>query len=369
MIQVHAFHPITGRRLAQVPFSSVQWSDGINDTGSMSIVIPLTTGFSQARQDTILREYGVIYAALEVQDDGSVRVFHAGWLTRVTLAEDHQSWTLTIGGGGTVLAKRLVLNYQLRDSWRDGQVLIDEDNPPGNWILKTTGGSYGDLFHTLIVETLKWGSLPLQPNVRIGGTRRERTWNCWELKDIATVMNDIAGYVDGPEYRWQPRLDAEWNLQFWLEVSSDSGELVDHTWTWNTAIPGDRVSLEDIDSDGSGMLGASYAVGGRDEDKLLIAHSVGTVLTSQGWPLLQEANTMHSTVSELATLQKYARADVQTGDRPQQSVKLACAMDYDVHVGDWVNLRDNSQVHELKITDISGTAGDSMLSLQCAYRY
>jgi len=370
MIQVHAFHPITGRHIAQIPYSRLDWADSLNESGSMNLTMPLTLPeLSERTRSLLLREYGIIYGAFEVMESGGIRFYHAGYLKRVTLADDHQSWTLSVGGGGTILSKRLVLNYGLRDGWRDGQVLIDEDNPPGNWVFKSTGGSYADVFHDLIVETLKWGSLPLQPNVRVGGSRRDLTWNCWELKTVSTALSDIGEYADGPEFRWQPRLDEQWNLNFWLQVSSDSGELVDHTWTWNTAIPGDSVSLEAVDSEGAGMVGASYAVGGRDEDKILIAHHVGSALTSQGWPLLQAANVEHGTVSVLSTLQNYARADVQSGDQPQRSAKVTCSRTYNVHVGDWVNLRDNSVLHELKVTDISGDASKDTLSLDCSYRY
>ncbi|MFR5302189.1 MAG: hypothetical protein ACLTGO_11045 [Bifidobacterium scardovii] len=126
-IILKAYNGLTGTYLGRLPYTTLSGQDSISDEGSMNAAIP---DCKQLRLipdlDPYLHDWGTIYAA-----HMGARILHAGYLTSHSLNDTRDELTLTIGGGFTILNKRKVLNVKLRDSWKDGYVLIDEDHPPG----------------------------------------------------------------------------------------------------------------------------------------------------------------------------------------------------------------------------------------------
>ena len=377
-ISLHVFDPVSGAHITGVPFTNLSWSETISDTGSMSVTLPDTDALRKIDLSRVLREYGSIWLA----KSGS-RVLHAGYLVKWQLNEKGGSVTCDIGGGWTLWRKRLVVNHALASKWRDGIVLIDEDNPPGDWVL-TLSGTYRDIARGLVAESLKWGGAPYELPAVQGGSAHSRTYNAWDFSTVSDRLGDLADLEDGPEIRFDPRLDGN-RMRFYLNVDS---EIVDTEWRWNASLPGQRVKLSGIDADGSDITGQCFGTGGKDEDDLMVAMRRSSRLTGLGWPLLQSANTSHSTISVLATLQGYVAADVRAGDEPQLTVGVKCGIEHDVHVGDWIDLRlpaggrdapsglaahllqrlYNSTTLQLKVTDVSGSAGSEWLDLQTRVR-
>jgi hypothetical protein len=359
---LHAFDGLTGAHVRRLDFSALSWSESINEVGSMSATV---VDDGSIDPSSCLRAYGTILAVLD--ENNAVR--HAGYIKQWTYNKGDGTYSVSAGGGATILTKRIVLNHALASSWTDGTVVIDDDNPPGDWVL-TADGSYSDLIRALIVETEKWGSLPITPASSTGGDKT-RTWDSWDLATVADRISDIGDLDAGPEWRFDPQLSDAWVLSFQQVTSADSGEIVDNTWVWNALVPASGVVLGDQDADGSDMASACYMTGGKDDDTLLIAHSVGATLTDAGWPLLQVADTSHSTVSVLSTLQSYATATVSASDVPSGSVALTVPATSQVHVGDWANVRygsNESDVLELKVTDVSCAAKDTTQTLGCRLR-
>ena len=358
MLTLHAFNGLTGAHICRLPLISASWSDSINEFGSLSATV-LDDG---SIPSTALRQWGAIIALV---DESSV--LHAGYLKHAKLSRANQRWTLEAGGGGTILEKRLVLNYLLNSSWIDGQVVVDEDTPSGNWPL-TFAGSYSDIISKIISETLKWGALPLQPATLTGGNKT-RTYNSYDFATVADRIKDIGDLENGPEWRFMPALSAAWVLTFTQQTSLDGGELVDNQWHWNAIAPQSGVLLDDEDIDGADMTCSCYAHGGKDDDLLLVTRHTSTALTGAGWPLLQSADTSHSTVSVLSTLQAYARRAVIVGDDPQRTIALKISRQlYNVHVGDWATLRygaGDSDIIALKVVDVKGSTDSDMLTV-CA---
>lgn len=368
---VTAHHGVTGARLCRLPFSALSWADTISGEGSLTVTIPDITSAACIDVTALLREYGVIIAVTDT-DSGVVR--HAGWLTHFRMA-DGGAVTLDCGDGWTIWDKRLVINHNLDSGWQDRTVLIDEENPPANWVL-TLKGTYRDIARGLLAESLKFGALPYSLPPAQGGSAHERTYQSWDLSTVADRLSDLTDLEDGPELRFDPTIDADGVLTFALNVGAR--EIIDHTWRWNPSAPGQRVTIDGIDVDGSTICTQSYGTGGKNDDNLMVARHVGGVLTGEGWPVLQTANTEHTTLSVLATLQSYVRADVESGDMPQLTVALKVGREYDVHVGDRVTLTlpdDGSWLQwwlrgtigsrlNLKVTDVSGDAGSEMLGVQ-----
>lgn len=270
-MQVEAFDGLTGRWLAHVPVSSCTWTQTISGEGGMDATVPAGVRLP----GHAVQPWHAVWAVA----DGT-RVLHAGWLTRVKRTVDG-SLQATIGDGWTIWGKRLVLNHALDASWRDGQVLIDEDNPPGGWLLRLRG-TYSDIARGLVAESLKWGSLPYDLPPVQGGSAHERSYQCWDMATVADRLSDLTDLEDGPEIRFDPRLTDDGRIRWLLRVGTP--EIVDHEWTWHPLARGQKVTIGDMDRDGADMTGQCWAVGGKQDDVVLMCRRTGGTLTDQGWP-------------------------------------------------------------------------------------
>lgn len=347
-VTLHAFSGLDGRHVRRLAYSALSWSDSINQAGTMSATVACDgTDLSGA-----LRPYGTVLAAT-----CAGRVLHAGYVTKVTPDPESQTVAVSAGGGLTILEKRLVLNRALITEWRDGTVLIDEENPPGAWVLELRG-TYRDIVRGLLAETMAWGALPISLPPVDGGSAHERTYNCWDLATVYDRVSDIGDLEDGPEIRLDPSVSGG-ALTFALRVED---EIVDHRWRWSLTAPGQGIGAGRADLDGALMCTQSFGTAGKNDDTLLVAHATGGSLESMGWPVLQVANTSHTTISVLATLQSYVRADVAAGDSPQETASVTVPLDLDVRVGDWADVRVPSDgwhaagSYPYKVTDVSADA-------------
>ena len=360
-MSLHVFSGLTGEHWARLPNASASWADSINEPGSLSATVP----DSDLDVPNLVRAWGSIVAVV-----GFGRVLHAGYVKHRKRSESGKAWTIEAGGGMSIFEKRLVINYALNGSWTDGTVVVDEDHPSGNWPL-TFSGSYSDIQSKLITESLKFGSLPITAAAITGGNKT-RTYNSYDFKTVSGRMKDIGNLENGPEYRFDPYVDEFGTISFAHVCSTDGGELADNHWVWNATVPDSGVILGDEDADGSEMCTQSYGVGGKDNDTLVVARAVSNVLTSKGWPVLQSANTSHSSVSNVSTLKSYVKSDVATGDNPQRTIGLQVDIGrYAVHVGDWCDVRygtGENDVHKLKIVDVKGSTANRLATLQCRER-
>lgn len=357
MLSLKLFDGRTGGFIGSLKAQRFSWTDAINDVGSLSA-------------DVISERSFRLYADVLAVVDGD-RIKHAGYLTQAAYNEERGLWSLTAGGALTILDKRLVLNYALKDTWQNGYVLVDEENPGIDWQLSFTG-SYSDIISCLLTETLKWGELPIIPATLTGGNK-ERNYNSYDFATVADRIEDIGELEEGPETRFDAQLSASGTLAFYQVSSPDSDELVTNTWRWNALIPDSGVLISDIDVSGEYMCTQSFGSGGKDEDRLLVARSLATNLESEGWPVLQIANKDHSSVSEISTLLGYVRGDTASGDDTQRVHKLLVdGTKYDVRVGDWADVRwgtGNTDIYALKVIEISGSSDSCMLEIQCRERW
>ena len=336
-MSLHVFSGLTGEHWARLPNASASWSDSINEPGSLTANVP----DSDLDIPELVRAWGSIVAVVAFG-----RVLHAGYVKHRKRSESAKSWTVTAGGGMSIFEKRLVINYALNSTWRDLQ-------------------------SKLIRETLKFGTLPVVPAALTGGDKT-RTYNSYDFKTVAERLKDIGNLENGPEYRFDPSVDEFGAISFAHVASADDGEIVDNHWIWNALVPTSGVILEDEDADGSEMCTQSYGTGGKENDTLVVARAVSSSLTSKGWPVLQNANTSHSSVSNVNTLRSYVRSDVRTGDNPQRTIALQVEIGrYAVHVGDWCDVRYGTgadDVHLLKIVDVKGSTASRMAQIQCRER-
>lgn len=358
-LQVQVYDSSTGRHVMRLPYSSARWSDSINEAGSMSVEMDSTRVALRLKLHERLRPWSVILAVT----DGS-RILHAGPLTDISWDAKSRKVSLSAGGGMTMLSKRLVLNRMLATSWQDGPIKTGPDDDPGPYMLRLDG-SYPDIVRGLVDETMAWSPLPITLPEPEGGSYY-RKYYAWDMAYVIDRIQDIIGLQHGPEVRFDPELKADGSMTYKLRAAE---EIVDHHFRWSASTPGQRVYLEEVDASGSPMCTQVYITGGKEEDETVMARR----WVETDGPLLQYADTGHSTDSDLESLQEYAMADLTIGAVPQETIKVKVGTDYDVHVGDWADMSVEDdylgeQTLKLKITDVDGSSDDDWLSLQCAER-
>lgn len=91
-----------------------------------------------------------------------------------------------------------------------------------------------------------------------------------------------------------------------------------------------------------------------------------------GYPLLQLADTSHSTVSDIGTLRGYAREAIIRGARTQEVIDVHVSAEEDVEPGDWADVRTNHPLYgevvlPLKVVAVSGDTSER-IKLSCRIR-
>lgn len=366
-LTLHAYSARTGKHLGRLPYTSCSWSDSISEPGQMQARVAMGSASAALRRldpYELLRPWRTILAVQRTPAD----VKHAGVITSRKWDPATRTLSISAGGGWTLLGKRLVLDHALDTAFHDGDVLVDEDHPAGHWAL-TFDGSYRDIAVGLLREAMTWGGLPISLPDRQGGDHT-RTYYGWDLATVADRISDLADLRDGDEIRFNPQVDSSGRLTFAFESAP---ELADHHWRWTASVPGQRVRLTGYQEDGSGMCSDVWAVGGKNADKTVMARAARDDLTEHGWPVLQAKNSEHTTVSELATLKHCAAAQAWYGAGMSETIGLSVGEEYDVHVGDWADLRVEDDFLgdrrlALKITDVKGSSDSDWLDLQARPR-
>lgn len=360
-LTVHAYDITSGTHLTSLPYTSCRWGDGLNAAGSMNVTIDYSTTSARLNLCDLLRCWKVIIA-IQRGD----QVLHAGPLTSYSWNAETRSLSLDCGGGLTLLSKRLVLPRGLKDTWRDGAILVDEQHPSGELALTLTG-SYPDIVRGLVDETIQYGPLPITLPPIQGGDHT-RTYYAWDLAIVADRFNDITGLENGPEIRFDPRIEPAGNLTFDLVADPEPAH-----HRWNAMVPGSRVILSKLDGDGADMTCQAWAVGGKDDDRTLMCRRTTTIPTDVGCMFLQSKDTEHTTVSELRTLQEHALADLARGAWPVETYTVKIGEEHDVRVGDTADLTVDddhlgTRTIPLKITDVDGDSSSDWLTIQAQER-
>ncbi len=352
------YSTLGGSYLRRIPLSKASWTKEVNGWGKLDATVPRSVSANLPLLRSLVQEW----RTLLVFTRGS-RVIHAG---PVTARPFDTNLTVKAEGFGAIYRKRLVLNRLLGSMPIDGEILIDEDNPAPEWVLTFTG-SYVDIAAQLVEETQIWGPLPVMTPARTGGSMT-RTYYGYDLATVAERLLELSKLENGPELRFSPRL-VPGGIMFDLEGSA---ELVNKHHRWNTDIPGDRCTIGKIDSDGDAVVSQQWMLGGRNEDIMLMTRQDDYLDPLVGYPLLQEADTSHSTVSEIETLRAYGRDHITRGARTQEVIDVTVSAEEDVEPGDWADVRTSHPLYgkvvlPLKVLTVSGDESDR-IKLSCRIR-
>lgn len=354
-VRVIAYDSKTGVPFANVPYTKHSWSEPVNEAGDWSVDVVMS------REATALNWRGGFppwKTSLAIVS-GDSDVLQAGPL--IARKWDPKSSTLTLTGKGAraFMTKRLAIDSLLLTGWKDGEVLIDEDHPADRWEL-TYGGTLRDIAYRFNISSNDWDKLPISEHSLSGTTPHTRRYNATDLRTIDECLTDLSNCADGPELAFRGYITGG---KIAFDFVGGDPELVTNQWQWNTTVPGVNVYLDALDEDGSDMANSVFMIGGRHDDIVLVARSENRTYLDAGFPLLQDGDLSHTTVSELATLKDWADGSAQMLGAQQESFSLKVGTEYRVRAGDWADVLVSdayigTRTFQLKITQVSGDESD-----------
>lgn len=361
---------VTGARLDVLPASGWSWRREVSAAGSLEVTVPWTAGLEGR---SLRGELAPWRTTLAVTDTVSRRVVAAGIVYARRWDADTQTLTLSCEDLWGLLKRRLVLDPIL-DVYSGGQVAARDKAYPAPWMV-TMRGTLASIARDLVELAVKAGPVPVVLPARQSGDA-VRTYAGPDLATVASRLEELTQVIDGPEVLFDPRLEEGGTGLSW-HMLTGSPELVGATHRLDArrrAVP--LVDLS-VDEDASDMVGDSWARGESADDLTLMAHVHDPWLEGRGWPLLQSADTSHSSVSALSTLTAWARTPTLMRARSAEVVSLRLrrtdeagyALGDAVMPGDHVRLRHDDPylgagVIGLKVLEVSGDEGE-WVSLSC----
>lgn len=361
---IQVFDTVTGVRQRSIPASDWSWTEAVNDSGSLIVTIDHTEQSAGLNLRNLLQPWRTILA---VVDTDTRRVSHAGPIYKRDYDADKRQLKVSCGGFLDLLKRRLVLNRAVKDFGGGIVTGSTQDGFPAAWMLKFTGLSLGDIARNLIAESLQFSTLPVVLPPIEGGTA-ERTYLGPDFATVADRIQDLCEVIGSPEIRFEPRINGR-KIEFHMMHSTP--ELVMGTWDWDMRLPGTPIQGLTVNEDAADMTGDAWAKAGAQNDQTLIAHTRDDWLTRQGWPLLQMADSSHSTVSDLSTLTGYTQAMVKSRSTSLEVINFQVRRESEtgksmgsmLTAGDHVNLRvddpylGNTKL-ALKVLEVSGDPGE-----------
>jgi len=241
---------------------------------------------------------------LAVEKDGRIR--QAGPILGHQFNDDDQTLVLKAGGFKSYLQHRVQTVWPIVDLATD---------------TVTYRGSYGDIARSIIRGMMMrpGGDLPIVvPNIVEGGTR-VRTLNNFDLSYVGDLIDNLTNIINGPDIVFRPRLRAdglgvEWEMLTGTDDDDEIHGTVDAEPVWDHSARKTTVRSLSVNRSGANLADEAFALGGGQQDKLIMARSNRTGLRDRGFPLMQAQLNLNS-VSEITTAQGYADRQSQFGQK------------------------------------------------------
>lgn len=311
-----AYETVTGRVLYELNLAGEpEWSARINDVGGWKIQLPLEGGTKTAR----VREWCVPwkYSVAIVRGRGDVDdpVCQAGPI--IPYAPDAEQPQHTVSGKGfwQLLYRRVLHKW----SWNPAVDPITSANADPAW-----QDSLANIALYLVQECTGYAfrpgsNLPLDlPAAGPVGTNI-RGYHGYEMATAGQRLQELTQDDGGPDVLFQPYLTVVGGQKYVRHRM-----LIGNPYLVQPGVPllfDYRSSLDrlTIAGDGSDQACTAFVKGTGNEAGQLYGYATTTALTDVGFPMLDMVDTGHTSTSEQATLDGYARADVALySSQPEQ---------------------------------------------------
>ncbi|MGB3443897.1 MAG: hypothetical protein WBA97_34600 [Actinophytocola sp.] len=313
--RLFAAETVTGRIIEDIPLvGTPQWNYGINQAGALQVTVPIGAIHKQTLR--ALLDYWRISWGLSW---GS-HIFQAGPVVTSRFNDAEGPPTLSVGAAGIwslFTTKRVLAN----PAWVGTNLAAAEAD------VNLTSLSLHTIAKRLVQNDMtRNGSLPIVLPADIAGTA-ERTYPGYDMAYVGERLAQLTQVIDGPEVEFRPeytddtRTAIRWKMRIGNPRLGNLG--LPHAWDYGRG----ALTHVDEDSDGSQQQFRVWARGNGMERSLLYGYHADTSLVAAGWPQLDGIDNDHSSATETATLNGWARADVETYRTPV--VKLAARIRLD----------------------------------------
>jgi hypothetical protein len=218
---------------------------------------------------------------------------------RVTYDPDSETWSVPCASMGALLTRKRLLNH--------------------GGVVTYTGPSLAHLARQAVAASLArtGGGLPIDLPTEAsltppgsGPTDHTRTYDADKPIMVGRAVEQLGEALNGPEWLYRPYFSstssltaARWELLLGLPYLGSPG--VTHTWTTGPA--GVLVSAEP-GTEGD-RVADNYYVPGQPGAGFVLGKSLSSALTESGYPLLDDVDSSHTSVTSQATADGYAAAN------------------------------------------------------------
>jgi hypothetical protein len=191
--------------------------------------------------------------------------------------------------------------------------------------------SLGDIAVALVTQALTHtgGNLPIVFPAAQGKTPgATRTYPGYDLSVVGAMLAELSAIANGgPEIAFRPRIKASdpGYVEWVMLVGTPAQPLLTQggaDWVFDASAPKSMVSDIDVDVDATGMGTRQWVTGSGTGTGIMLSQADSVVLTSAGYPLLENTDATHNNVTVQATLDNYATQDLTQGSRPDAIWKL-----------------------------------------------
>lgn len=149
--------------------------------------------------------------------------------------------------------------------------------------------------------------LPVDIPANAGGGSNTRFYPGYDLVSVGQRLQELTQVENGPDVEFAPYLKGDgtlrWNLMVGNPYLIQPGSDVVFDY-------GSSLQSLSIDGDGSNLATSAFVKGSGNERTQLSAYATSTTLTDAGWPMIDYVDSSHSSATEQATLNGWAKADL-----------------------------------------------------------
>jgi hypothetical protein len=374
---------LTGRRIQTLnDVLEGPWDITLNDDDSVKVKVPLRNAENARLR---LRSSAAPGKSFLCAVEGD-QIMAGGPVWFHDWDDDSHHLTITAGGMWSYFDHRVLLPVLAGRSPADQStdtrfmpVLAPGDDVDYPWPIDTRKSLQG--IARFIVQQAQQhtgGNVPVILPAEIAGTN-ERDYRGSDLAFVGDRLRQLRDVLDGPDIQFVPRftedrLGVEWVLRLGTPTQPLLFSAQEPVFQYSAA----ESSVSGLQGkiDGRFLAERAFSSGGKQADKVLISTSTDTTLHAQGFPLLEDVDSKHSSVSNLSTLQGYSDEMVLAG----KSVSEVMTFDHQAHrtpklgsftVGDFARVAIKNHAyyddgnHRMRIARISGDEKGKKLGITC----
>lgn len=360
---------MTGRNIIPISASSGRWEVRRNRAGDVSCTIPLSN--REHRRLNLYENAAPGRTMLGVGEEDWIA--ECGPIWDHEFDEDSGRLTITAEGELSILQRRHVMSTAVETNPLLIETGDDAGKPNPAVQVSFTGRSWPHIVRRILQLGMarEGGALPLAfgPD---GTGSHDKSYDPASFKPQDEALIDLTELDDGPEIHLMPRyVGGRLGVEFLVRVGDDaklqlSNGGLPHRFDFSAS----KRSVRGLRVKRSARMLASeaWATGGRQAAVALIARATSTALAGLGFPRMESLSNAHSTVTEQATLDEYARGELAASQKAHEWWSFETNVDKAPKLGTfWLGdycdivMRDSAYVpdgtYRRRIAALSGTLG------------